>query len=283
MKLKNTALVLEGGGFRGMYSAGILDFFLEKNLEFPYVIGVSMGACNAASFASKQHGRNLAVPHTYINDRRYISYRRLFTKGELFGMKFIFSEVPQKHIIFDYETFQNSKTEVVVVVTDCRTGEAEYFNRFTYPILMEALKASTSLPFVCKMVRIENRLFLDGGIADSIPYKKAFSDGYKKAVVILTQPEDYLKQPVKYTRQVKLFYRKFPELAEKIIKRSEYYNESIAELKQLEAEKKVFIIRPHEKLPIERIERNKNNLKKAYDIGYAQTPEFYKDLIKFCD
>ncbi len=281
--IKKTALILEGGGFRGIYSAGILDYFLENKIEFPYVVGVSMGACNGSCYISKQIGRNLEVPYTFINDSRYISYIRLLQKGEIFGINFIFHEIPAKYIPFDFETFKKSRQKFLTVVTDCETGKAEYFQDYDDVSLMDALGASISLPFASKMIKIKERKFLDGGIADSIPFEKAFSDGYKKAVVILTQPKGYLKKDVKFKSAIRFFYRKHPALAEAIIKRSEKYNNSLNKLEQLEAENKVLIIRPESKLPIGRVEKNQQTLKETFEIGYKQCPGIIDKILKFAE
>jgi predicted patatin/cPLA2 family phospholipase len=278
---KKIGLVLEGGGFRGIYSAGILDFFLENKIEFPYVIGVSMGACNGANYISKQIGRNLKVPYTYINDKRYISYTRLIKHGELFGMDFIFNEVPNKLIPFDFDTFYKSRQRFVVVTTDCNTGKPHYYNDFKKNNILEVLKASTSLPFAAPMVLIQNRELLDGGISDSIPIHKAFEDGCEKLVVILTRHRGYRKSKSKSKVISKLLYRKYPALQKAILERDEVYNKTLNEIEKLEKENKIYVIRPPHKLSIGRIEKNREKLKEAFDVGYNQCKNLVDDLINF--
>ncbi|TLX77070.1 patatin family protein [Labilibacter sediminis] len=275
------ALVIEGGGFRGMYSAGILDYFLENNIEFPYAIGVSMGACNGVNYISKQIGRNLSVPYTYINDKRYMSYQRLFVIGELFGMDFIFGDVPKKLIPFDFETFQKSPQKFIAVATDCNTGEPVYMNEFSSDDLLMALKASTSLPFASKMICYDNKELLDGGISDPIPVNKALRDGNEKVVVILTQPKEYRKKPSSFNLLGTLKYIKYPKLIQALNDRYKVYNDTLDQIEELERQGKAFVIRPKRTLPINRTEKNKEKLKAAFDIGYKQSNEFVDELRLF--
>ncbi len=271
-------LVLEGGGFRGIYSAGVIDYLLEQNIELPYVIGVSMGACNGVNYISKQIGRNLNVPYSYVEDKRYMSYTRLFTKGELFGMNFIFNEIPKKLIPFDYATYANSSQEFIIGTTDCLTGKPFYIKTLNYDNLLTSLKASASLPFASKMVNFNNKKLLDGGISDPIPYQKAFSDGCDKLIIILTQPFDFIKKPTKFSSIGKLFYPKYPKLVETLSNRYQNYNHQLEEIKKLESEGKVFVIRPNYDIPVSRTERNKQKLKKAFEMGYQDCQNIYNEL-----
>ncbi|TDT72578.1 putative patatin/cPLA2 family phospholipase [Hypnocyclicus thermotrophus] len=280
---KKIGLILEGGGFRGIYSAGILDYFLEKNIEIPYVIGVSMGACNGANYISKQKGRNIEIPYKYINDERYISYKNFLKKGELFGMEFIFEEITNKLNPFDFDTFYNSKQKFIVTATDCKTGKAHYIENFKKYSLSEALKASTSLPYVSKIVKLGEYELLDGGIADPIPYKKALDDGCEKIIVILTQPKGYVKSKMKLQTLGKIIYKDYPKLRETMKNRHINYNNAIKELEKLEENGKAFIIRPKSKLPIARTERDKEKLKKAFELGYTQGKEIINEIKKFCE
>jgi predicted patatin/cPLA2 family phospholipase len=274
-------LVLEGGGFRGLFTAGVLDYFLEKQIEFPYVIGVSMGASNGTNYLSKQIGRNLKVPYTFINDKRYMSFTRMLTKGELFGMDFIFDDIPNKLIPFDYKTFGSSKQKLVYVTTDCQTGEPYYVDNTNIHDSFLALRASTSLPFANKMVNLHKRQLLDGGISDSIPVKKALKDGCEKLVVILTQPQDYRKQAGKFNTIGKLKYKDYAHLIEKLNIRHQIYNNSLEELATLEKQGKAFVIRPDIQIPVSRTERNQAKLKIAYDMGYQHASLISHELEDF--
>jgi len=284
MSLKKTALILEGGGMRGIFSAGVVDFFLEKDLHFPYVIGTSMGACNGASYVSKQHERSLRIPMNYLDDWRYLSFRNLITEGNLFGMGFIFNEVPYKLDPFDFDTFERSKQQFITVATSCKTGEPAYFskNDLDRMTVLKSFEASTSLPFLSTMKEIDGELYLDGGIADSIPIKKALKDGYEKLVVVLTRPEDYEKSTSAMTKLLApSYYWKYPALAQQIVRRAEDYNQTLDYVKDLEEAGKVFVIRPEEAIVMPRIGKDKNLLKKAYDVGYERTKKVYEELEDF--
>lgn len=278
---KKVALVLEGGGFRGLYTAGILHSFSDYELEFPYVIAVSMGASNATNYLSKQTIRNIEVPYTFVTDKRYISYTRLFTKGELFGMTFIFNDIPNKHIPFDFNTFKASKQKLIYVTTDCNSGKPYFISNEITEDAFKALEASTSLPFAAKMVKLHDRLLLDGGISDPIPVDKALADGAEKLVVILTQPKGYRKEPFKAKLIAKLKYKNYPLLVESILNRHEVYNRQLALIEKLEATGKAFVIRPTRKLAINRTEKNRDKLKEAFDIGHQQGAETMPELLKF--
>ena len=275
------ALVLEGGGFRGLYTAGILHACSENNVTFPNIVAVSMGASNATNFLANQSKRNLDVPFTYITDKRYMSYSRLLTKGELFGMDFIFDEVANKLIPFDYETFALIKSKLTIVTTDCKSGEPYFVDNKSVEDAYIALEASTSLPFVAKIVKLHGRLLLDGGISDPIPLEKAIKDGANKLVVILTQPKGYRKTPFKGKWLMRLKYKVYPKLIKSILERHLVYNNQLALLEKLEAEGKAFVIRPIKKLPISRTEKNKYKLKEAFELGHQQGLNIMDDLLDF--
>ncbi|GAF01766.1 patatin-like phospholipase family protein [Saccharicrinis fermentans] len=278
-----TALVLEGGGFRGLYTAGILHRFSENNLEFPFIIAVSMGASNATNYLAKQTQRNLDVPYTFVNDKRYMSYARLLTGGALFGIDFIFVDIPKKLIPFDFKTFTESKQKLIYVTTDCCLGKPYYVLNTSMNESFKALEASTSLPFVSKMVPLHNRLLLDGGITDPIPVEKAMEEGYEKLVVILTQPKEFRKKAIKAKRLTHMIYKKYPQLAEAILKRHIKYNKQLDLVEQLEAEGKAFVFRPNFTLPVSRTEQKKEKLKETFDIGCRQGDVLMNKLLSFLD
>ena len=280
---EKTGLVLEGGGFRGIYSAGIIDYFMEKGIDFPYVIGVSMGACNGTNYVSKQKGRNLRVPYNYIKDKRYISMSNLVFRGGLFGMDFIFGEIPRKLDLFDFKTYEESDQRFVVVTTDCETGRAEYFEKPNADDLLKVLTASSSLPFIAKMVKIDDRDYLDGGLADSIPVKKALEDGNEKLVVLLTRPEGYEKKPSSAAVLNGVVYRKYPDLVDCLNNRHTKYNESLELVKKLESEGRAFVIRPSNSIDMGRVERNQEKLKKTYDMGYEDAVSMEDKLLEFLE
>ncbi|MDP4145712.1 MAG: patatin family protein [Bacillota bacterium] len=272
-------LVLEGGGMRGLFTAGVLDFLMDNNLYFPYVIGVSMGACNAASYISRQRGRNKVVDIDYIDDPRYLSIRNLIREKSLFGMDFIFREIPNKHNLFDYDTFYNSEQSLIVGTTDCCTGKPVYFGRNCGIDILTAIRASSSLPFISPMVEIGGRQLLDGGISDPIPINKAIQDGCEKLVVVLTRNKGYIKKPFKLKAFSKRFYSKHSNLTEALVSRHVLYNETLKRLEQLEEEGRAFIIRPEHPLKVKRIEKNKTRLEELYVEGFKEA-ELHGDKLK---
>ncbi len=273
---------MEGGGLRGIYTSGVLRFFMDKGITFPYVVGVSMGACNGANYVSDQAERNRIVNTRFVNDPRYISYRRLFLKGELFGMNFIFNTIPNQLVPFDYQAFNSSPQKFIVGATDCNTGQAVYFDHkeFQDDFLL-ILQASCSLPFMAHVTKYKEMELMDGGISDSIPLHKSMTDGNKKHVLILTQPEGYRKKPSSWNRLVGLKYPQYPGLYQALKTRHQRYNEVSDEIDSLLESQKVFAIRPKKKLKIGRAERNKEKLMLAYDTGYYDAMDRYEDLVSY--
>jgi len=282
MDLKNSALVLEGGGFRGIYTSGVLRFFMDQRLFLPYVIGVSMGACNAANYVSHQPERSRIVNTRFVNDSRYLSYLRLLTGGELFGTKFIFDTIPNSLVPFDYQTFRESDVKCISVTTDCRTGEALYFEKSEFgDDYISILQASTCLPFISKPVRYNGHILMDGGISDSVPIRKSISDGNQKNVLILTQPKGYRKNNSQFNRLAQIRYPQFPSLYKALARRYIKYNETMDFIDEMEQQDEVFTIRPASALSAGRIERNKDKLYSSYDRGYLDASESYEGLCRY--
>lgn len=280
--LKQTGLVLEGGGMRGVYTAGVLEYFLEQQLFFPYVIGVSAGACNAASYLSRQQGRNKKVNIEYINHPNYLSYKNLWRKRQLFDMDFIFHELPTKYVPFDFDAYRSGAERFVVGTTDCKTGQLVYFEKQeTENKVLTLLKASSSLPFVAPIMEFCGKKLLDGGISDPIPVRKALNDGCEKAVIILTRNQGYEKKKSKVGWAVTRAYCQYPQLAEQMLKRYEVYNETIQYIEAKEKEGKLFVIRPTEPLQVGRIEKDQQKLEQLYNQGYLDTQRQYEDILKF--
>lgn len=264
MKTINRGLVLEGGGLRGQYTAGVLDAFLDAGIEFPYIIGVSAGVSIACSFVSRQKGRNVEIVERFRNDPRYLSFRNLITTGSLFGMRFIYHEIPYTHVPFDFETFEKSPTRFVTVCTDCETGEAVYYGKDADHLTV--LAASASLPFLSRMVEYDGRKLLDGAIVDAIPLEKAKAEGFARNVVVLTRPDGYRKTE-EFGPPAALVYRKYPKLVEALGKRVERYNR---EMELVEAEEKAgsaLVIRPSRDLGVSRTEKDVKKLRDLYELG----------------
>ncbi|SDX34707.1 patatin family protein [Paenibacillus sp. CF384] len=262
-------LVLEGGGMRGIYTAGVLDYFTEQNMYFPYTIGVSAGACMAASYLSRQLGRNREVNVGWVTDPRYISWKNYFSKGELFGMDFIFDELPNVIVPFDYQAFEASQEQFVIGTTDCDTGETIFYNRDEPGFdLLRIIRASSSLPFIAPIVEYKGRNLLDGGISDPIPLRKAESDGFKRNVIVLTRDTGYRKSRNRFGWLVRRAYRKYPEFVKIMLRRHEIYNDTLAYIEEQERKGNLFVIRPQQKLTVGRMERDPAKLDALYKEGY---------------
>jgi len=282
-KPENAALILEGGGLRGTFSSGVLRRFVDEGLYFAYVIGVSMGACNAANYVSLQPERNRIVNTRYVRDSRYISYRRLLLGGDLFGMNFIFDDLPNELVPFDQKTFLESPVRCITVVTDCVAGEALYYDKNDLGSdYLLVLKASSSLPFIARPVEFRGRFLMDGGLADSIPIRRAADDGWKKRIVILTRPRGYRKKPSNIPEFLLSHYRKFPGLKQNLKTRYIHYNETLQNIEALEERGEIFVIRPNEEPPAGRVERDISKIYLSYDQGYAaasvRLPELFTYL-----
>jgi predicted patatin/cPLA2 family phospholipase len=279
--VENSGLILEGGGMRGVYTAGVLDVFMENQLYFPYVIGASAGACNAASYLSRQLGRNRTVNLDFCSHPEYISYRNwLFKKKGLFGMDFIFDELPNRLVPFDYEAFKQSEEKFVIVVTDCKTGQPVYLTREDYEDkdLSNVLRASASLPFMAPMVLLKDMHLMDGGIADPIPVKKAVTDGISKGVVVLTQNHGYRKTKPRLTWVTKKVYPEYTGLDESLKARYIKYNETLDYIEEEEKKGNLFVLRPLEKMKVKRVERDPKKLAVLYEQGRKDAAEQLANL-----
>jgi len=282
LKLENAALILEGGGLRGTFSSGVLRRFVDDKLYFAYVIGVSMGACNIANYVSLQPERNRIVNTRYVRDSRYISYIRLLLGGDLFGMNFIFGDLPNKLIPFDFKTFFDNPVRCITGVTDCHTGEPLYFDKNDLGSdYTEILKASSSLPFIAKPVKYNGKYFMDGGLSDAIPLNRAADDGYKKRVVILTRQRGYRKKPSRIPDFCLMNYRQFPGLLQNMKTQHIRYNKTIEYIETLEARNEIFVIRPEVKPPAARVERNIAKIYLTYDQGYAAASSCFPELLAY--
>ena len=276
-------LVVEGGGMRGVYTAGVLDYFMEKNLYFDDCYGVSAGACHISSYVSKQIGRSIKVTLDYINDKRYCSVNSLIKTGDMFGVEMLYDLIPNKLELYDYDTFNKFKGNFYSVVTNCKTGKAEYIKIKDMKKDIIAVRASSSLPLLSRIVEINGKEYLDGGITDSIPIKKSIKDGHKKNVVILTRDKTYRKSKPKFLSLLKFKYKKYPNLVKAIENRYKIYNETLDFIEEEKAKNKVFIIQPKLPVKISRIEKDKDKLKELYDQGYEDAKEIYEDLMKFLE
>jgi len=273
-------LVLEGGAMRGMYTAGVLDVFLEKCIFVDAVVGVSAGALFGVNYLSRQKGRVIRYNKRFNSDKNYMGLRPLLREGNIVSTKYAYEEVPRKLDPFDDESYKKSGIPFYAVVTDIETGEPEYIQVYSAFEQMDVLRASGSMPFVSKPVLYNNKMYLDGGISDSIPFQWLSSQGYDKLIVILTRDMEYRKKPMS-SSLIKLFYKKQPQLSEKLLKRHDVYNKSVELLKQWENEGKVFVIRPSKPIEIGRIETNPDKLQEVYDLGLKDATESLLELQKY--
>ena len=259
-------LVLEGGAMRGMYTAGVIDAFLDHNVHVDGIVGVSAGACFGCNLFSKQRGRVLRYNTRFMGDPRNVSLRSLITTGDIINRQFAYYEIPNKYDIFDEETFEASGGAYYVTVTNVETGKPEYLRMHNLLREIEKIRASASMPFCSRIVEIDGKKYLDGGISDSIPVRAAMNMGYDKLIVVLTQPADYVKGPMN-ARLARAWYRKYPNLVDTMVNRHVSYNAQSEDVKRLEAEGKIFVIRPKAALDIDRLEKKPERLKAVYDIG----------------
>ncbi len=264
---KKTGLVLEGGGMRGIYTAGVLDVFMENNIHFDGVIGVSAGAIHGCSYVSGQKGRNLRYYKKYCNDKRFMSFRNWVLTGDIVGLDFCYNELPNVLDPFDYEAYDNSGKDFYVTCSNIETGEPEYLKLADMRTEIDLIRASASLPYASKIVDAKGKRLLDGGCTDSIPVKAFRKMGYK-CVVVLTRDKDYEKTEEK-SFLAKLFYGKYPKFIEAMKHRHEDYNQCRKDIAKMVEEGEIFAIYPSCKLDIGRMEGDPEKIQKVYDIGVA--------------
>jgi predicted patatin/cPLA2 family phospholipase len=269
--LQKIGLVLEGGGMRGVYTSGVHEYLLEKNIYYPYVVGVSAGASNSCNYVARQKGRGKRTNLDYLKNWRYMGLRSLLCTGSYFGLDFIFGEIPNQLDLFDYDTFYHSPGVFRIGATNCITGQTDYFDKSQITTGFEHLKASCSLPFLSPIVKIDGIPYLDGGIADPIPVRKALADGCDHVVVVLTQPFGYRKGPS--SKKMNFLYHtvfgKYPNLVKSLESRNQYYNETVDFVEELERQGKATIIRPDDSLQLQRFEKNPSILEKLFAQGYG--------------
>lgn len=261
-------LVLEGGAMRGMFTAGVLDVFMENNIEFDGAVGVSAGAAFGCSFKSKQIGRTVRYNIKYCKDKRYCSLWSLIFTGDMFGADFCYRKLPDELDVFDIEAFNKNPMKFYLVCTDVETGKPVYHDMENATRAdCEWYRASASLPIVAKIVEIDGKKLLDGGMVDSIPLEFLQSKGYDKNVVILTQPRDYRKSKESALPLIKRLYKKYPKLIEALQNRHNMYNDTLEYIKNEEAKGNTFVISPERDLGIGHVEHNADNIKRVYEIG----------------
>lgn len=260
-------LVLEGGTFRPIFSCGVMDALLDEGIVFPYCIGVSAGISDGVSYISGQRGRNIEIAMKYRNDKRYIGLSNLRKYKSIFGLDFVFGEIPESLVPFDWDAYHSYQGRIVVGVTNIETGQAEYLDGLKADRKFMMLRATCAMPLVFPPIEIDGRYYYDGGVSDPIPVRKAMEDGSSRNLIILTRPEGYHKELSRSTAlTARHLARKYPRLREVLLSRHIRYNETVAYCEQLEKEGKAVLIRPEGN--IDSFEKDTNQLKRYYDQGY---------------
>lgn len=274
----NTALVLEGGGLRGVFTCGVLDCFMDKGIRFPFTVGVSAGACNGLSYMSGQRGRAKSSNIDLMDKHHYVGFKYLLTQGCIMDYKLLFEDFPEKIIPYDYEAYFANTDRFVMVTTNCLTGKAEYLEeKSDSKRVMDIVRASSSLPYVTKITYVDGVPMLDGGIADSIPVEYAKSQGYERMVVILTRNKGYRKNE-KQLPVPKVIYRKYPELRKTLASRNAQYNRTMEMIERLEEEGLMTVIRPVHPIEVDRMEKDTDKLRALYQEGYELAESFLASL-----
>ena len=263
-----SGLVLEGGGMRGVFTCGVLDYFMERGIRFPYTIGVSAGACNGLSYMSGQRGRAKYSNIDLLEKYNYIGLKYLLKKRNIMDFDLLFHEFPEHILPYDYEAYFRSPERFVMVTTNCLTGKAEYFEeKQDKSRVISIVRASSSLPFVCPIAYVDNTPMLDGGIVDSIPLLRARQDGYTRNVVVLTRNRGYRKE-VADIKVPAIFYRKYPRIRVALSRRCRVYNEQLELVERMEDAGEITVIRPLQPVVVNRIERDTKKLTALYEEGY---------------
>lgn len=264
-----SGLILEGGGMRGVFTCGVLDYFMDNDIRFAYTVGVSAGACNGLSYMSRQRGRGKFSNIDLLEKYRYIGFKQLLLKGNIMDFDLLFHEFPEKIIPYHYDVYAECKERFEMVTTSCLTGRACYFEEKHDPKrIIDIVKASSSLPYVSRIAYVDGEPMLDGGIGDSIPLERARTLGYDNNVVVLTRNKGYRK-PDKPSFVPPFAYGKYPAMREAIRQRNMLYNRQISLVEELETRGELVVIRPERPIQVDRMERDTCKLLDLYEEGYA--------------
>lgn len=261
-------LVLEGGGMRGVFTCGVLDYFMDNDIRFPYTIGVSAGACNGLSFMSRQRGRAKYSNIDMLEKYNYIGFRHYIRKRNIMDFDLLFHEFPEHLVPYDYDSYFSSPDRFEMVTTNCLTGEPNYFEeKKDKNRVIDIVKASSSLPIMCPIAYVDNIPMLDGGIVDSIPIERSINQGYEKNIVVLTRNKGYRKEK-KDVKVPSFVYRKYPAVREALSNRNKLYNHQLELIERLEEEGNALVIRPEKPIIVDRIEKDTGKLVALYEEGY---------------
>lgn len=274
-------LILEGGGMKGIYTTGVLDFFLEKEVEFAECYGVSAGACAMCNYLSKQKDRGLKVNTDYVKDKNYCGIYSLVTTGDIFGADMCYNRIPNELSPYDYEEYERYKGKAYAVITDVVTGKAVYRRVVDMHKDIVAIQASSSMPLVSNMVEIDERKYLDGGIADCIPIMHSLKSGNRKNVIIMTKENGYRREPSSLMRAIRFKYRHYPAIIHNMEHRHERYNRTLDFVEKEEKRGNVFVIRPQYPSKVGRIEKKAERLYALYRQGYRDAEKNYEKMIAY--
>ncbi len=270
--IHKTALILEGGAMRGLYSAGVLDVFMKNNINVNVIYGVSAGALFGLNYKSRQIGRALRYNLKYANEKNYMGLYSLITTGNIMNKEFCFKKLVYELDKLDFETYKNNPIDFYAVVTNLQTGKPEYIKIDDAQKDMEYFRASGSMPFVSKPVEINGNLYLDGAISDAVPFKKVFEENYEKIIVVLTRPIEHNRKK-KTHLPYKLFYGNYTNFVETASNAYKKYNEAMDLIEKYESENKIIVLRPSKLINVKRVEKNKNKLQAIYDLGVSDCIE----------
>lgn len=280
---KKTALILEGGSFRSLFTSGVLDTFLANDIEFPCVGGVSAGSLCGANYVARQIGRTAKVNFMYVNDKRYLGFHSLIKNHSFINFDFLLNEVSNELVPFDYKTFEESKQRFVAFSTDCKTGGLKAFEKGKTEDIFLACRSSCSLPLISPIVSIEGGEYLDGGITMPIPVQWAIDEGYEKIVVVLTRQNGFRKEPVKTAlkKAYERCYKGYPELRERLMHVPDHYNALQEQVDTWEKRGQIFVIRPKEPVTVARMEKDVDKLKELYQIGKDIAEDRLEDMLAY--
>jgi len=275
-------LIMEGGAMRGLFTAGVIDVMMENDIEYDGAIGVSAGAAFGCNYKSRQIGRVIRYNIDNCRNPEYCSFRSLIKTGDMFGAEYCYHKLPEELDLFDYETYEKNPMEFYIVCTDVESGNPVYYkSEKADRECLEWMRASASMPLASRIVEVGGYKLLDGGISDSIPIKYFESIGYNRNVVILTQPEDYVKGRNKLIPLMKTVLRKYPNVVDTIARRHEIYNETTEYIKKKEREGDILVIRPDEALPIKRVEHDADKMRNVYGLGRVVAMRRLEEIKEF--
>lgn len=281
IKENATGLVCEGGGMRGIYVAGVLDVLGENGVSFDGVVGVSAGAIHATSFLAGQHGRSIRFYLAYCRDPRFMGMMSWLKTGDFVGAQFCYDDLPNHLVPLDYDALEANPTALYLTATDVETGQPYYHPTSTLRgEEMQALRASASLPLVSRIVEFKGKKLLDGGTSDSIPVEFLRNQGYRRAVVVLTQVAGYQKKS-EMNPLFRRVYRDYPEFLEAVAQRHERYNATLRLIDELEKKGEIFVLRPSQKIKIKRLERDADRILRMYELGRSDARQRLADLKAF--